>query len=70
MMQHIMYVYSTAQAQRRTHVQESICRGVASDSLAIIYPAINWVNTSGQTGCHTPLISDYSSASKLRMSVM
>ena len=29
-----------------------------------IHPAINWIKASEQTGCHTPLISDYSSMRK------
>ena len=34
-------------------------------SIASIYPTINWVNISEQTGCHAPLISDYFNASKI-----
>ena len=31
---------------------------------ANIHPAISWVNTNKQTGCHAPLVSNYSGASK------
>ena len=37
---------------------------MAPISLASIHLTINWVNTRKQNGCHAPLISDYSSASK------
>ena len=30
----------------------------------LLWLNINWVNTGKQIGCHAPLISDYSSASK------
>ena len=36
---------------------------MAPISLASIHPAMNWVNTSKQTGCHAPLISTYFSVS-------
>ena len=37
---------------------------MAPTSLASIHPAINWENTHERNGCHTLLISDYSSTSK------
>ena len=33
-------------------------------SLTIIHRTINWENTHERNGCHAPLISDYSRASK------
>ena len=38
---------------------------MAPISIVSIHPTINWVNTGKWIGCHTPLISDYSSKQRL-----
>ena len=54
-----------AREQVFAHIEKSLIKGGAAPILlASIHPAINRVNTCEQIGCRTPLIGNYSSASK------